>query len=106
MLSGKLNHRIELQSKVATRDSYGSETIVWKKESIVWGSVEPISGREYFLAKQVQAETTHRIRIRYYAGLRPDWRILFGTRIFEIDSVINIEEKNREMVLMCHEQIT
>lgn len=106
MQSGKLRHRLKLQSKTVTRDSYGAETIVWTEEAIVWGSVEPISGREYFLAKQVQAETTHKIRIRYYSGLRADWRILFGARIFEIDSIINFEERNKEMVLMCHEMVT
>lgn len=106
MLSQQLRHRVKLQSKSVVQDSYGQETITWTDEAQIWASIEPISGREYFLAKQVQAETTHRIRIRYYSGVRADWRVLYGTRVFNIESVINPEEANKEIILMCREAIT
>lgn len=106
MRSGQLRHRIDLQTKVASRGTFGEETITWRTEATVWGSIEPISGREYFLAYQVQSEVTHRIRLRYYKGVRPDWRIKFGSRVFDILSVINPEEKNSEMNLMCREFVT
>ena len=106
MNSGKLRHRITIQSKGVARDSFGAEVITWLTEKTVWASVDPIFGREYFLAHQVQADVTHSIRIRYYEGLRPDWRILFGSRIFDIKSIINLEERGREMVLMARENVT
>lgn len=106
MEAGKLRHRVYLQSKSATRDSYGAEVVTWVTEKTVWAAIEPLFGREYFLAHQTQADVDYRIRIRYYDGLRPDWRILFGTRIFEIKSVINMVERDREMILMCKEYVT
>ncbi|TGE33172.1 phage head closure protein [Desulfosporosinus sp. Sb-LF] len=33
----------------------------------IWASIEPLSGREYYAAQQVNAEITHRIKIRYRA---------------------------------------
>ena len=106
MNPGKLRHRLQIEKKVVARDSYGAETITWTDVDTVWGSVEPISGREYFLAQQVQSEVTHRVTIRYYAGMNPGWRIKFGTRIFDVLSVINTEERNREMILMTREFVT
>lgn len=106
MKSGELRHRINLQSKTATRDSFGAETIAWKTERTIWASIKPLSGSEYFLAQQVQADVTHQIRIRYFEGIRPDWRIVFGTRIFDIKSNINLDERNNEMILMAKEFVT
>jgi len=106
MQSGKLKHRITIQSKGVARDSFGSEVVTWITEKTVWASIEPIAGREFFLAHQMQANVDHRIRIRYYDGIRVDWRILFGTRIFDIKSIINLQEQNNEMILMAKEFIT
>ena len=106
MKSGELRHRFILQSKTATRNSFGAETIVYKTEKTVWASIEPLAGSEYFLAQQVQADVTHRVKIRYFEGIRPDWRGIFGTRIFDIKSIINLGERNNEMVLMTKEFVT
>jgi len=106
MKSGKLRHRVTIQKKSVARDAYGSETVTWLEEAVVWASVEPIAGREYFMSQQMQSDVTHRIIIRYYAGVIPSYRIKFGTRIFDIMSVINTEERNREMVLMAREFLT
>ena len=105
-LENKFRHRLTLQSKTVTRNAYGEEVITWTNEKTVWGSIEPLSGREYFQAQQVQSKVTHKVSIRYYTGLRTDWRILFGSRIFDIVSALNIEERNREMVLYCTEFVT
>lgn len=103
---GTLRHKILFQSRTISRDTFGAETVTWRTEKTVWASVEPISGREYFLAQQVQSEVTHVIKIRYYDGVRTDWRVIFGSRIFDIKSVINLKERNNQMALMCREFIT
>jgi head-tail adaptor len=43
--------------------------------------------------------------MRYYAGLRPDWRLTFGSRTFEIVSVINPSERRKELELMLKELV-
>lgn len=106
MNAGILRHKISFQSRTVSRDSFGAETVAWRTEKTVWASIEPISGREYFLAQQVQSEITHIIKIRYYSGVRTDWRVIFGSRIFDIKSVINLKERNNQMALMCREFVT
>lgn len=100
---GRLRHRITIEQLTQTPDGAGGYTEAWTTFATVWSSVDPIGGKEYFAAKQVQSEATHKIRLRYRVGITPDMRINFGGRLFGIESVINWEERNRELILMCSE---
>lgn len=106
MEAGKLRHRITIQSKSAVQDSFGAETITWATFATVWGSVEPLTGREFLEAKQSQAEVSVRIRIRQLAGVLPEMRVVFGAHTYEVLSVIYVEERKREVQLMCRESVT
>ena len=105
MRAGRLRHRLELQERSVTRDSYGAEVETWTTQHVIWGSVEPLSGSEYFASKQTQAERSHKIIIRYISDLHVTWRIKFGSRTFGIESIINRDERNRELTLMCSESL-
>jgi len=104
---GRLNKRLELQLNSEETESYtdslGGLTTTWATASTVWGSIEPLSGRELFSAQQAQSDTDMRIRIRYYSGLTTFYRIKYGTRYFQILSIANISENNEEMLLLCKE---
>lgn len=100
---GKLRHRVTLQESAAVRDSFGAEVETWTDITTLWASVEPLSGREYFAAQQVNTEISTKITLRYRAGIKPEMQILFASRVFEILSVVNPEEKNTQLVLMCKE---
>jgi SPP1 family predicted phage head-tail adaptor len=111
MRAGSLRHPVTLQ-KLGTRvdDGMGGGAIPFEDVVELRASIEPLSGREQLLAGQMEAELTHRIRIRFYPGVKPHWRIVYndllnGTRVFDIDSVINPEEKHRELELMCTELV-
>lgn len=103
MKIGQLRHRIVLQEYTSTQDSFGAEVQSWVDIATVWASIEPLSGREYFAAQQINAEVSTKITIRYRAGIKPTMRIIFKSRIYEILSVINTREQKRELTLMCKE---
>jgi len=65
--------------------------------------VRPLTTRETLLAQQVASTVTHLVRIRYNTEVSTLHRILWGTRIFDINGVRNIDEGNVEMVLDCTE---
>ena len=72
----------------------------------VWASVEPLNGREFFKAQEIQAETKVRIRVRYgseLSSLSQDWRVTFGGKTYNILSIIPPAEVNQEIILMCGE---
>jgi SPP1 family predicted phage head-tail adaptor len=107
MEAGKLRQRVTVQSPTGTQDAVGERTTTWSDVAEVWASVEPITAREQFLAGQMQASTTHRIRLRYAAALAAmdgSWRVLLGARVFVLTGPPrNIDERNREWELLAVE---
>ena len=105
MKIGKLKHRVILQRKEITEDELKQQTETWVDFAYVWAEVQPLSGREYFAAKQENAEVTTRITIRHLKDVKPDMRVLFNEKVYEILSVINPYERNVSLVLMCREMV-
>jgi SPP1 family predicted phage head-tail adaptor len=100
---GKLRHLITIEQVAETQDTDGSAIETWSTFAAVQASIEPISGREYFAAQSTQADVTHRISLRYLDGVIPKMRVKYGSRLFDILSAINVNERNRELQLMCRE---
>jgi SPP1 family predicted phage head-tail adaptor len=107
MRAGHLKHRIVLQSRTETQGSTGEVTWGWSTLATVWASVEPVSGRQYFAAAQVQSEVDTLVRIRYRTGLNGKLRVVFVhgspaiTDYFDVMSVLNLLEARNEVHLMC-----
>lgn len=100
---GRLRHRITLENYKLVQDGIGVERKQWHSLVTVWASVEPLSGREYFATAAEKGEVTARITIRYQKNISPTMRVRFGERLFEVVSVINPQEKNIQLILMCKE---
>lgn len=120
MQLGNFRHRITIQenryqrdeANLQVRDSYGAPIDDWIDLRTCWASMEPLSGREYFAAAQVQAEQVTRFRIRYprfqiWPGMRVKYHdsILEADRYFNIQAVIDQNEMHVELIIMTTEQI-
>ncbi|BCJ86455.1 phage head closure protein [Effusibacillus dendaii] len=103
MKIGLLRNRVTIQKLTQTDDGMGGYTEGWGVVATVYASVHPLKGRELFDAQQVREHMTHRVTIRYRVDVTPDMRVLFGAKVFNIRSVINVESKNRELQLLCEE---
>ena len=108
MNAGELRHKIAIQKPASTQDSYGQNVVTWSTDSQPWAAIIPMRGREYFDAGRVQSDVSHRIRIRNQTlsattAIGPACRIRFGTRYFEIISVIKPDERNIMLDFMCRE---
>ena len=105
MQGGTLRHHITFQSPINTNDGMGGVTVSWEDEFNAWAEIDPPKGREYFAAGEKQTEITTRVRVRYRSGIVGSWRVKFGTRIFDINSIIDPDERHRELILMCVESV-
>jgi len=105
MKIGRLRHRIVIEESIAGRDSFGAEVSEWIQFAKVWANVSPVSGGEFIAFKQINAEISTKVTIRYLVGVTTEMRVLFKDRIFEINSIINPEEKNVSLLLMCMEVV-
>ena len=105
MRIGTLRHKVEIQAYITTVDPDGYPIQDWVTVAHAWAAVEPVAGKEYWAAAAVQAETTIKITMRPPGiEITPANRLLFDGRTLEIQSVINVEERDRELVLMCVEK--
>ena len=97
-----------------TKDTLGNAILVMKvgtpyahelaiSEYSVAGDVNPMTGREYQEAQKIRAETTYKVTTRYFSGITSDMRILFKNKELLIQSVLNVEERNRELQIICTE---
>lgn len=105
MRAGDLRHQIEIQRYTETSNDFGEVIEAWNTINTVKANITPLSGKEYYASKQVNAETTHQVFIRYISGLKPADRVVFNGRVFNILSIINYKEKNISLELLCTEQI-
>lgn len=105
MRAGTLRQRVTIQEKNVTQNEYGEEVITWDDVNTVWAAVEPLQGREFLEAQRAGAEVTTRIRIRHRDGIEPEMRVSWGDHAYDIEAVIAIEERQREIHLMCRELV-
>jgi SPP1 family predicted phage head-tail adaptor len=105
MRAGKLRRRLIIQQATETQGATGEMAVTWGTFATVWGSVEPLRGREFWAAKEMQAQVDTRIRIRYLEGVTPKMQVLDGARIFLIYAVIDPETRHQELQLMAQEII-
>ena len=105
MNSGALRHKIAIQSAARASDDGGGFTEPWSTITggDVWAEIEPASSHEVYAAGQLQHRITHKLRLRYLAGVTTAMRVLVGTRPFNIRSIRNVDERGRELLLLCEE---
>ena len=71
---------------------------------LVCASVVPLAGRELERAREIVANATHEVRTRHRDGINTQKRIRHDNRTLNIESVRNVDERNRELVMICVEE--
>ena len=101
MLSaGRLDQRVTLQAKSATRAANGEEVVTWGDVATVWAQVQQLRGKEFFAGAQMQDAIDVRARIRYRTGVTRDMRLQWNGAPLDIVSVI-VVGRNELLELMC-----
>lgn len=107
--TSRLKHRLTLQQEVQTADGAGGYAKSWADVIDLWAEILPITpsasggGREILIAGQIQAEISHRILLRYRAGITAAMRLVYENRIFNIKHVANIMESDETLELLVQE---
>lgn len=101
--AGELDQRGTIQRCVQRVTASGDRSPLWNPLATVWMSVQPLTARERAAFGQIGAVQTHRVRIRYRAGLLPADRIIIGSRTLNIESVADVDSRHEYMELLCQE---
>ena len=103
--AGRLKHRVGIQTQSTSLDSYGEPSDSWITDETVWAAVEPVSGAERDIGEGLAGIVSHRVVMRYTANATPKKRLLFGSRILGIVSVLNTDEGDEMLRIFCKEQV-
>jgi len=103
--AGNLEHLVTIQQATETRGADGSVIQTWGTLGTEWAEISPKQGDEKYAAQGIIAEVVHEIRMHYRSTVTPKMRILYGARVFEIQSVLNWREASAEMLLVCLELV-
>lgn len=106
MPAGKRRHYFEVQKPVDVVDARGDPTRTWTRVRNVWGSLDILSRKDVLFGGRELTEATHKIEVPYDTSnpIKQDWRLLKGTRVFNVSEAINVQERNKDLMLVCAEQ--
>ena len=103
---GKLRHRITIQTPTITRSDRGAEVLAWATLATVYADIRTVGGQEQVIANQLETATLlHTITIRYRTGITPKMRVLWGSRYFAIEAIIERDNRQRMFDLSCRELV-
>jgi SPP1 family predicted phage head-tail adaptor len=100
MRIGEMTDRITFQEFQEWRDEYDFPHEDWVDVKSVWSRVETVSGRRFYEAAAVQMEQNKTFHIRYHKDLHDRMRVLFRGDKYEIQSLMNDDEKNVSMTVV------
>lgn len=106
---GRARQRVTVESRSITRDSFGQDSESWSEVATIWAEVIPLTGRELAIAQQLRADVTHKVLARYMPSLvaiDPEARIRFRGRVLAIQAVIDVDERRRDLSILCREVLT
>jgi SPP1 family predicted phage head-tail adaptor len=100
-----LNKRISIITQIETDDGMGGVTVEDDLFFSTWAAIWPVRAKEIRENMRGEVNISHNIRIRYRAGILHTMTVLFGTRSFEIKGVINPDEGDRWLDMVCNERL-
>ena len=106
MIADDLRKVVTIQENTPTADGMGGFTDSWDTVTgliALRAAIWPISARERIENQQIEHEISHRVRTWYRSAILPAMRVKWGSRYFKIMSIINPNEENRLLDMICEE---
>ena len=101
--AGRMRHRGVLEAATLAADGSGGHIAAWQPVADVWVAIEPVSAAERVRADRLQHGISHRLAMRYRAGVTAGQRIRARGRTFRIHGAVNWRERDRFLLLDCEE---
>ncbi len=100
--AGRLRHRVRLESLTLTQDAEtGAPIETWSASATVWAAIEPLSVRDFLSADSRQSQVTARITLRPVTGLNETWRVVHGSKVYQIVGILPDQDSGFEYVTLA-----
>lgn len=103
MRTGLMRRKVTIRTMTRTPDGMGGYTETPTDVTNIPARVEPLEGRELLMAQQTGMQRPHRFTMRYRTGMTGAKTLIYETRTFDIKSVMDPEEKHRELIITADE---
>lgn len=97
-----LREQITIQARTAGQDGHGQEAQTWTDLATVWAQAEPLRGRDFFAAGQMQQAVSTRFRMRWRDDITGAHRVLWRGEPYEVEGQpIDVDGRRQTLELMC-----
>jgi SPP1 family predicted phage head-tail adaptor len=101
---GDLRHRVMIESATRASDGGGGAILSWSLVAEVWAAIWPRTSDETFELDRLAGRATHDVWIRFRSDIKPEMRIRFGPRVFDVRGVLDAEDRGRWLKCPCVER--
>lgn len=100
--AGAMDQRITFQRRAAGQNALGEADGDWQDVASCWAQAQPLRGREFFAAGQMQQATDVRFRIRYRTDITHEMRVVWKGLPHELAGPpIDVDGGGHTLELMC-----
>jgi SPP1 family predicted phage head-tail adaptor len=105
--AGALNRKVTIVTQSSAHDSYGQPIEAWTPVlNHIWAGISSPTGKQIYAAKGFVEVLSHVITIRYTrTPILPNMHVIYGTRKFIVNAIMNRDEANVELQLLCLELV-
>jgi len=102
---GMLRHKVRVLKPVkAGQDKAGADITTWEPIATVYAAIQPQKTIENQVMGQVsQGKRSIKMTMIYMPGIDRQCQIDFNGRLYSVNSIQNIDERSREMILEVSE---
>ena len=100
---GKMDKRVDLQELVKTADGQGGFTSTWSTAVTVWAEFKKPTAVTAAVDGAMVSDMTREIGIRFRLDVKKGWRVVWGTRIFEV--LHTYDYGRTTTILVCREVV-
>lgn len=101
--AGELRHVVTVEQRSTARNADGSLVNSWSTVATIRCKIWAKSGKENEQSKKETGTMPVRFFARYVSGITTGQRLVFGSRYFDIITVVNVGELNRELDITADE---
>jgi SPP1 family predicted phage head-tail adaptor len=100
---GQMTARLALEQAVPEPDGQGGAVLAWTEIAALWAKIEPVSSAVSERGGAEVGTITHRIWLRFRAGVSAGQRLRKGARLFAVKLVQDPDETGRYLTCLCEE---
>lgn len=103
-LATECRHRVVVRRPVRTPDGRGGFSTAYVNADTVWVGIAAIGATKQAEYRTLNIKATHWIRFRGGLDIREDDHIAWGTRVFEVETIEDFQERGIMKLAICVER--